>query len=421
MAGVEEALGRGRYGDFRVPDLATLIEYLEYDTIYHEHFSYFSLFSIRQIFGSKGLVVVDVEEIPTHGGSLRVYFAHAEEGREVSPAVEALVERERRSGPPRRPERTALFTEGVEMSKRALLDVLIDARDAGRQVVGYGAPGKGNTLLNYCGIRTDLLRVHGRPEPLQAGQVHTRHPDPDPRAGGIAETRPDLILILPWNLAPEISAQLAYTAEWGAELVVPIPAGPDVRPGAVPGKGPSAVKVVIFCGGLGVRMGEATQRIPKPMIRIGNRPILWEIMRYYAAWGHNEFVLCLGYKGDVIREYFLNYNEALFNDFVLEGHGADARVELLKRDVGGWRITFVDTGMQTTIGERLKAVEAYLADDDEFLATYGDGLTDAPLDEMVDAFRTSGRLVQFLSVRPEVNPAPRDHRRATGSSRRWSR
>jgi glucose-1-phosphate cytidylyltransferase len=163
------------------------------------------------------------------------------------------------------------------------------------------------------------------------------------------------------------------------------------------------VKVVIFCGGLGVRMGEATQSIPKPMIRIGNRPILWEIMRYYASWGHNEFVLCLGYKGDVIREYFLNYNEALFNDFVLDGHGAGARVELLQRDVGNWRITFVDTGMQSTIGERLKAVEGYLNDDDEFFATYGDGLTDAPLDVMVDSFRSSGRLVQFLSVRPEVN------------------
>ena len=96
------------------------------------------------------------------------------------------------------------------------------------------------------------------------------------------------------------------------------------------------MKVVIFCGGLGVRMGEETQRIPKPMIHIGNRPILWEIMRYYAAWGHNEFVLCLGYKGDVIREYFLNYNEALFSDFVLEGHGADARVELL--DPRRWRL-----------------------------------------------------------------------------------
>lgn len=163
------------------------------------------------------------------------------------------------------------------------------------------------------------------------------------------------------------------------------------------------MKVVIFCGGLGVRMGEETRRIPKPMIPIGNRPILWEIMRYYAAWGHNEFVLCLGYKGDVIREYFLNYNEALFNDFVLEGHGADANVELLSRDVGGWRITFVDTGMQSTIAERLKAVEAYLNDDPEFLATYGDGLSDAPLDDMIETFRASGKLIQFLSVRPAFN------------------
>ena len=163
------------------------------------------------------------------------------------------------------------------------------------------------------------------------------------------------------------------------------------------------MKVVVFCGGLGVRMGEETQRIPKPMIPIGSRPILWEIMRYYAAWGHTEFILCLGYKGDVIREYFLNYNEALFNDFVLEGHGAEASVELLQRDVGRWRITFVDTGMQSTIGERLKAVEAYLNDDDEFLATYGDGLTDAPVDQMIDAFRNSGKLIQFLSVRPQFN------------------
>jgi glucose-1-phosphate cytidylyltransferase len=163
------------------------------------------------------------------------------------------------------------------------------------------------------------------------------------------------------------------------------------------------MKVVIFCGGLGVRMGEETHRIPKPMIQIGNRPILWEIMRYFAAWGHSEFVLCLGYKGDVIREYFLNYNEALFSDFVLDGHGADARVELLERDVTHWRITFVDTGMQSTIGERLKAVGRYLNDDDEFLATYGDGLTDAPLDAVIDSFRASGRLIQFLSVRPQFN------------------
>ena len=108
-----------------------------------------------------------------------------------------------------------------------------------------------------------------------------------------------------------------------------------------------AMKVVIFCGGLGVRMGEETQRIPKPMIHIGNRPILWHIMRYYAAWGHTEFVLCLGYKGDVIKEYFLAHNEALFSDFVLDGYGTDAEVEILNRDGGAWRITFADTGTRS--------------------------------------------------------------------------
>jgi glucose-1-phosphate cytidylyltransferase len=163
------------------------------------------------------------------------------------------------------------------------------------------------------------------------------------------------------------------------------------------------MKVVIFCGGLGVRMGEETQRIPKPMIPIGNRPILWEIMRYYAAWGHHEFVLCLGYKGDIVREYFLNYNEALFNDFTLEGHGAEAQIELLTRDVTNWRITFVDTGLQTTIAGRLKAVEQHLNDGDLFLATYGDGLTDAPLADMIESFRSSGRMIQFLSARPQFN------------------
>jgi len=163
------------------------------------------------------------------------------------------------------------------------------------------------------------------------------------------------------------------------------------------------VKVVIFCGGLGVRMGEETQRIPKPMIRIGNRPILWHIMRYYADWGHKEFVLCLGYKGDLIKEYFLTHNEALTNDFVLEGHGPQARIELLTRTTDDWRITFVDTGLTQTIGERLKAVERYVADDPVFLATYGDGLTDAPLPDVIEAFRRQDRTAMFLWVKPRFN------------------
>jgi glucose-1-phosphate cytidylyltransferase len=161
------------------------------------------------------------------------------------------------------------------------------------------------------------------------------------------------------------------------------------------------VKVVLFCGGLGVRMGEETKRIPKPMITVGNRPILWHIMKYYAAWGHREFVLCLGYKGESIKEYFLGYNEALSNDFVLSNGGRD--VELLGSDISDWKITFVDTGAQATIGERLVAVAPHLGEDEYFLATYGDGLTDAPLDDMNDRLATSGRTALFLSVRPVFN------------------
>jgi glucose-1-phosphate cytidylyltransferase len=163
------------------------------------------------------------------------------------------------------------------------------------------------------------------------------------------------------------------------------------------------VKVVIFCGGLGVRMGEETQRIPKPMIEIGGRPILWHIMRYYAAWGHNDFVLCLGYKGDVVKRYFLEYNGAMLNDFVLDRNGEGVKLELLSRDLEEWRITFVDTGLNSTIAERLKAVGPYLNGDEAFLATYGDGLTDAPVPNLVDSFQAHGKIAQFLSVRPQFN------------------
>jgi glucose-1-phosphate cytidylyltransferase len=163
------------------------------------------------------------------------------------------------------------------------------------------------------------------------------------------------------------------------------------------------MKVVIFCGGLGVRMGEATQRIPKPMIEIGGRPILWHIMRYYASWGHSDFILCLGYKGDVVKEYFLTYNEALFNDFVLERNGDGTKLELLSHDLKEWRITFVDTGVNATTGDRLRSVRPHLGDDEVFLATYGDGLTDAALPDVIEAFHESGKTAQFLSVRPAFN------------------
>jgi glucose-1-phosphate cytidylyltransferase len=161
------------------------------------------------------------------------------------------------------------------------------------------------------------------------------------------------------------------------------------------------VKVVIFCGGMGVRMGEETQRIPKPMIAVGGQPILCHIMKWYASWGHDEFVLCLGYKGEVVKDYFLHYQEALSNDFILSNGGRD--VELLRTDISNWRITFVDTGKQTTIGERLAAVGPFLEDDEYFLATYGDGLTDAPLQDTIHTLKTSGKTGLFLSVKPMFN------------------
>jgi glucose-1-phosphate cytidylyltransferase len=160
------------------------------------------------------------------------------------------------------------------------------------------------------------------------------------------------------------------------------------------------VKVVIFCGGLGVRMGEATQRIPKPMIPIGTQPILWHIMKWYASWGHTDFILCLGYRAESVKQYFLTYQEALANDFVLSNGGRD--VELLGSDISDWRITFLDTGVQSTIGERLRRVGPYLEGEERFLATYGDGVTDAPLDEMIATLDRSGKTGLFLSVKPRV-------------------
>ena len=158
------------------------------------------------------------------------------------------------------------------------------------------------------------------------------------------------------------------------------------------------MKVVLFCGGQGLRMQEAAPSIPKPMVPIANRPILLHIMKYYAHFGHDDFVICLGHKGEVIKEYFLNYNEALANDFVLSQGGT--HVELLASDIGDWRITFVNTGLQSNVGQRLRAVRDHLRSEEVFLATYGDAVTDAPLPRMLADFHERQKMASFLSVRP---------------------
>lgn len=205
------------------PHLMRLVEENQFDTIYHEHFCYLSLHTVQQVFCAQGLTIFDVEELSTHGGSLRIYARHDEDSsRPVLPAVQKLHQREIAAGFDRI-ETYLDFGRQVEETKRKLLKFLIRAKEEGKQVVGYGAPGKGNTLLNYCGIRTDFLdytvdRSHFKQGKFLPG-THIPIFAPDK----IEQTRPDYILILPWNLKDEIMEQLAYVREWGGQFVVPIP------------------------------------------------------------------------------------------------------------------------------------------------------------------------------------------------------
>jgi SAM-dependent methyltransferase len=205
------------------PHLMRLMEENQFDTIYHEHFSYFSFISVEQIFAAHDLTLFDVEELPTHGGSLRIYARHAEDAtRPVGPRAIELRAREEAAGFARI-ETYAMFGEQVKETKRKLLDFLIKARRAGKSVAGYGAPGKGNTLLNYCGVRTDFLDYTVDRNPYKQGKflpgthIPILHPD------AIRETRPDYVLILPWNFKDEIMKQVSYIREWGGQFVVPIP------------------------------------------------------------------------------------------------------------------------------------------------------------------------------------------------------
>jgi hypothetical protein len=205
------------------PHLARLMEENQFDTIYHEHFSYFSFFVVERVFAHHGLTLFDVEELPTHGGSLRIYARHSDHAAlPVSERVSALREREFAAGLGRL-DAYASFGAQVRETKRKLLDFLIDAKRAGKRIAGYGAPGKGNTLLNYCGIRTDFLDFTVDRSPHKQGRytpgtrIPVLHPD------HIAEAKPDYLLILPWNLTDEITRQMAHIREWGGRFVVPIP------------------------------------------------------------------------------------------------------------------------------------------------------------------------------------------------------
>ncbi len=205
------------------PHLMRLMEEDQFDTIYHEHFSYLSFTTVRKVFSAHGLTIFDVDELPTHGGSLRIYARHIDDAGElVAHRVKDLQDREETAGFERL-QTYLSFAEKVEETKRSLLAFLIKTKRQGKSIVGYGAPGKGNTLLNYCGIRTDFLDYTVDRNPYKHGKytpgthIPIFHPD------RISETKPDYIFILPWNLRHEIMGQLDYAREWGAQFVVPIP------------------------------------------------------------------------------------------------------------------------------------------------------------------------------------------------------
>jgi hypothetical protein len=205
------------------PHLQRLIAENQFDTIYHEHFSYLSFVTVERIFARHGITLFDVEELPTHGGSLRIYGRHDEDtALTVTGSVRELRQREIDEGFLKL-ERYRGFDEQVRATKRKLLSFLIDARQRGKKVVGYGAPGKGNTLLNYCGIRTDFLDFTVDANPYKQGKFTPGTRIPILAPAKIREAQPDYVLILPWNLKDEISAQAAYVRDWGGRFVVPIP------------------------------------------------------------------------------------------------------------------------------------------------------------------------------------------------------
>jgi glucose-1-phosphate cytidylyltransferase len=158
------------------------------------------------------------------------------------------------------------------------------------------------------------------------------------------------------------------------------------------------MKVVLFCGGAGMRLRGYSEDVPKPMVTVGSRPVLWHVMKYYAHFGHKDFILCLGYKADVIKNYFLRYDESVSNDFVFSKGGK--HLEFMQRDIDDWKITFVDTGQHASIGDRLRLVEPHINGDDVFLANYSDGLTDFHLPDLVADFSRSDCYATFLSVQP---------------------
>jgi SAM-dependent methyltransferase len=222
VGGVKILLKPGGTVTIEIPHFMRLMEFNQFDTIYHEHYCYHTLHSDTRIFAAHGLRLFDVEELPTHGGSTRMYVCHTDDPRPTNSRVNALMAVEQARGLDRM-EAYEAFGEKVRETKRKLLAFLIEAKRAGKVVAGYGAPGKGNTLLNYCGIRSDFVDYVVDRNPYKQGKYLPGSRIPIYAPSKLAETKPDYVLILPWNIKDEVMQQMAHVREWGAQFVVPIP------------------------------------------------------------------------------------------------------------------------------------------------------------------------------------------------------
>jgi len=223
VGGMQTLLSPSGMITMEFPHLQRLIEGNQFDTIYHEHFSYLSFGTVSRIFAAHGLRLWDVEELPTHGGSLRIYAQHAQASRPIEACVGELLARERSLGYEQL-STYQRFGEQVRETKRKVLDFLIDAKRRGKRIAGYGAPGKGNTLLNYCGIRSDFLDYTVDRNPYKQGKFTPGTHIPILPVEKIRETRPDYLFMLPWNLSEEIMQTMSFVREWGCKFVAPIPA-----------------------------------------------------------------------------------------------------------------------------------------------------------------------------------------------------
>ena len=279
------------------------------------------------------------------------------------------------------------FAGEVLRIKTDLLDFLLTAASEGRTVAGYGAPGKGNTLLNHCGIRSDLLAYTVDRSPWKQGKFLPGTHIPIYAPERIAETRPDYVLVLPWNLRDR---------DRPAARIRPVVGWPAGRSRSQHSKssevGCETVKVVLFCGGLGMRMRDGISTAPKPMAMVGERPLLWHVMRYYAHYGHTDFVLCLGYGASAVKDFFLTYDETRSNDFVIENGARD--VKLFSTDISDWRITLVDTGLHSDDRRAAAPGPPVRRGEEMFMANYADVLTDgaaARHDRAVQGQRRGGQ------------------------------